>query len=125
MEFRPTGIEEVETEFMRERKARRAEHYFRGPMRIADIHVAAKLGGSCLALLLAIHHRATVTGHDVVTLPSNFLVDFGIGPAVKSRNLKMLEKAKFITVERKRGNSVRVKLIAQKRQQKIGCKDEP
>jgi hypothetical protein len=103
-------VEEVETEVMRELKARRAEHYLRGPIRWADIQAAAKLGGSCLALLIAIHHRATVTGYDVVTLPSGYLSDLGIDRMAKWRALKMLEAEKFIIVMRSPGNSARIKL---------------
>jgi hypothetical protein len=67
---------------------------------IAAIQTAAEMGGSCLALLLAIHHRGTITGRDVMTLPSGYLYDFGIARTAKARGLKMLEQAKLITVKR-------------------------
>jgi hypothetical protein len=117
--FHPTEVVEVETKWMRELKTRRAEHYLRGPIRFADIQAAAKLGGSCLALLIAIHHRGTVTGRDVITLPSGYLSGFGIGPTVKWRSLKMLEAAKFIVVVRVPGNSARIKLVARTRKRRV------
>jgi hypothetical protein len=95
------------------------EHYLRGPIRIADIHAAAKLGGSCLALLLAIHHRATVTGYDAITLPSGFLSDFGVSRSTKARGLKMLEAAGFITVKRIRGHSAAVQLTTRARKRRV------
>jgi hypothetical protein len=117
--FHPTGVEEVETKVMRELKASRAEHYLRGPIRIGDIHAAAKLGGSCLALLLAIHHRGTVTGHSTMTLPSGFLSDFGISPTAKWRCLRALEAARFITVKRIPGHSAVVQLTTRTRKRRV------
>jgi hypothetical protein len=116
MEFRPTSIVEVETEYSRGLKTRRVEHYLRGPIPLADIQVAAKLGGSCLALLLAIHHRIAVTKWREVTLPTGLLSEFGINYSAKWRGLKLLEKAKLIIVKRERGNSARIKLVSGKRQ---------
>jgi hypothetical protein len=43
--FHPTQVVEVETKYLRELKARRAEHYLRGPIQIGDIHAAAKMAG--------------------------------------------------------------------------------
>jgi hypothetical protein len=100
---------------MRDLKRRRAEHYLRGPIRIADIQAAAKLGHPCALLLLAIHHRVAVTGKDVVTLPSGFLSEFGIGRTLKGRGLRILENAKLITVKRAPGNSALIKLTARKK----------
>jgi hypothetical protein len=117
--FHPTGIEEVETKVMRELKARRAEHYLKGPIRIADVHAAAKMGGSCLALLLAIHHRWTVTKLDAVTLPSSFLANFAIDRNAKARALKRLEAAGFITVKRIPGHSALVQLTMRTRKRRV------
>ena len=112
--FRPTKVEEVETQYSRALKTRRAEYYL-SPIRIADVQAASKLGGSCLALLLTIHYRSVVTGRDVVTLPSGLMSDFGIGRTVKGRGLKVLEAAKLITVTRASGNSARVKLVTRRK----------
>jgi hypothetical protein len=108
--FQPTGVEEVETETMRRLKVSRTEHYLRGPIRIDDIRAATKLGGSCLALLLLIHFRRTVTGQSEVTLPNGFLAEFEIDKSAKQRGLKRLEEAKLITVERAAGHSVTIEL---------------
>ena len=89
-EFRPTSVVEVQTEYARRLKARRAEYSLFGPIRIADIQAAAKLGGACLALLLALHYRRAYTAQDAVTLPSGFLAEFGIDKSAKQRALKAL-----------------------------------
>jgi hypothetical protein len=109
-EFRPTGVEEVETETMRRLKESRAQHYLRGPIWMDDIRTAIKLGGSCLALLLLIHFRRAVTNQDEVTLPNSSLSELGIERDAKRRGLERLEKAKLITVERTSGHSVMIKL---------------
>jgi hypothetical protein len=84
-----------------------------------DIQTAAKFGQPCLILLLLIHHRINVTRQDDVTLPSDFLRDFDIDRSAKWRGLKLLEKAKLITVKHEPGNSARVKLVARKKRKPL------
>ena len=110
--FRPTEIVEVQTATLRRLEARRAQHYLRGPIRMADIQAATKLGGSCLAVLLAIHHRQVVTKQEAVTLPSGLLSNFGIDKSAKRRALQRLELAKLITVKRIPGKTAVIKLTA-------------
>ena len=110
LEFRPTSVVEVETEYVRSLKARRAEYSLYGPIRIADIRAATKLGGSCLILLLLIHYRRAYTSKEAVTLPSGFLSEFGIGRSAKRRGLKSLEEAKLITVKCIPGNTAVIHL---------------
>ena len=112
LEFRPTSVVEVQTEYARRLKTRRAEYSLSGPIRIADIQAAAKLGGSCLALLLALHYRRAYTGEQSVTLPSGFLSEFGIDKSAKQRGLKRLEEAKLINVKRAVGHTALVELRA-------------
>jgi hypothetical protein len=114
-DFRPTRVVEVQTEYVRRLKASRAEHYLYGPIRIADVRDAAKLGGTCLALLLAIHFRRAVTGREVVTLPSSFLAEFGIDKNAKQRGLKRLEEAKLIYVKRIPGHTAVIELRAKRK----------
>src|SRR5258708_22328374 len=116
-EFRPTSIEEVETETMRRLKASRAEHYLHSPIRMDDIRAAANLGGPCVALLVLIHFRRAVTGKEAVTLPGGFLAEFWIDKSAKQRGLKRLEEAKLITVERAVGHTAVIQL-ARKRNRK-------
>jgi hypothetical protein len=113
--FHPTSIEEVETEHSRRAKAARAANYLQGPIRICDIQDATKLGGACLALLLAIYFRRDVIKQEAVTLPSGFLADFGIDKTAKSRGLKLLEQAKLINIKRAAGHTAVVELRAKKR----------
>lgn len=111
-DFRPTGVVEVQTEYVRRLKASRAEHYLYGPVRIADVRAASKLGGVCLALLVAIHFRRAVTERETVTLPSGFLAEFGIDKSAKQRGLKRLEEAKLINVKRAVGHTAVIELRA-------------
>lgn len=110
--FRPAEIVEVQTAALRRFRARQAERYLRGPIRMADIQAAAKLSGPCLALLLAIHYRHAITKQTVVTLPSGILSDFGIDKSAKRRALLRLESAKLIRVTRDPGKTAAVELMA-------------
>jgi hypothetical protein len=67
LEFRPTEVVEVETDYIRKLKERRAGHYLRGPIRISDIHAAARTGSRSALLLIAIHHRCVTTKQRAVT----------------------------------------------------------
>ena len=115
IEFRPTGVVEVETEYTKRLKARRSQYCLFGPIRIADIQAAAKLGGACLSLLLALHYRRTYTAKDDLTLPTSFLAEFGIDKSAKQRGLKRLEAAKLIDVKRIPGHSVVIQLTTRTR----------
>jgi hypothetical protein len=114
-EFKPTSVVEVETEWSRSLKASRAAHYLPDHIRMDDVRAAIELGGRCLALLLLIHFRRAVTGHEAVTLPSGFLAEFGIDKSAKLRGLQRLEEAKLINVERDIGHTAVIKLRAKKR----------
>jgi DNA-binding MarR family transcriptional regulator len=114
-DFRPTGVVEVQTEYARRLKASRAEHYLYGPVRIADVRAASKLGGVRLALLVAIHFRRAVTRRETVTLPSGFLAEFGIDKSAKQRGLKRLEEAKLINVKRAAGHTAVIELRAKRK----------
>ena len=115
MDFRPTSVEEVETEYSRRLKASRAEHYLQSRIRIDDIRDATKLGGSCLALLLLIYFRRDVTREEAVTLPSGLLAEFGIDRSAKRRGLKSLEQVKLIKVKRTVGHTAAIELCKKKR----------
>jgi hypothetical protein len=115
LEFRPTGVVEVQTEYARRLKTRRAEYSLFGPIRIADIQAAAKLGGACLALLLALHYRRAYTAQDAATLPTGFLAEFGIDKSAKQRALRRLEGAKLINVKRVPGHTAVVELRAKRK----------
>ena len=112
--FWPTKVVEVETATSRRINALREGHYLRGPIRLADIQTATKLGGSSLAVLLIIHHRRVVTKQEAVTLPSGLLSGFGIDKSAKKRALQKLEAAKLIHVERAPGRTAVVELIARR-----------
>ncbi len=114
-DFQPESVVEVETEYARRLKASRAQHYLQSSIRIDDIRDAARLGGSCLALLLLIHFRRDVTGKEAVTLPSGFLGEFGIDKSAKLRGLRRLEGAKLVNVKHAVGHTAVVELRARRK----------
>jgi DNA-binding MarR family transcriptional regulator len=114
VDFKPTRVEEVETEYSRRLKTNRAEHYLQCHIRIDDIRAATRLGGSSLALLLLIYYRRDVTREEAVTLPSELLAGFGIDRSSKHRGLKGLEQAKLIKVKRTVGHTAVIELCKRK-----------
>jgi DNA-binding MarR family transcriptional regulator len=101
---------EVETDLVRQSKTRRGERFLKGPIPLKDIATAACLPGHALALFLAVHHQAALTGKPVVTLPARLLADLGISRGAKSRGLKSLEQSGLITVLQSKGRAARVQL---------------
>lgn len=114
-DFRPTSVVEVQTKYARSLKALRAEYCLFGPIRIADIQTATKLGGSCLPLLLAVYYRRAYTAKEAVTLPSGFLTEFGIDKSAKQRGLKRLEEARLVDVKRTPGHTAMIELRAKRK----------
>ena len=115
LDFRPTGVREIETEFSRKAKTKKDLYYFPFGIQIRETQIASKLGGSCAVLFFIIHFRRAVSGDEWVTLPNAFLAEFGIDKNAKQRGLALLEKAKLIIVKRAPGNSALVNLTARKR----------
>jgi hypothetical protein len=113
--FDPVSVVEHETEWSRRRKASRAEAFVFGPIAIRDIQTATKLGGSALAVLLALFFRCGVKKTRTVTLPSALLAEFGINRDAKLRALKHLEQAKLIDVKRRAGHTAVISLCTKKR----------
>ncbi len=101
---------EIETEALQARVRSRSERFLRGPIPINDIARASRVPGQALALLLAAHHRAAITGQTLVTIPRSLLSEFGITRNAKARALHALEEAGLVRVERTRGRGARIAL---------------
>jgi hypothetical protein len=101
---------EVETNLLRQSKARRTERFLKGPIPLRDIAAAAQLPGKALAIFLAVHHQIALTGRPIVTLPARLLRDLGCSRSTKSRGLKVLEQSGLITVVRSRGRAAKIEL---------------
>ncbi len=101
---------EVETNLVRQTKARRSDRFLKGPIPLKELAIAANLPGKALAILLTIHHRIDLTGNASITLPSGLLAEFGIRRDAKARGLKQLEQAGLIHVTRSSGRAVRIEL---------------
>jgi hypothetical protein len=101
---------EIETSWSRRKRARIAGRFLRGPVPLSDIAAASRLPGQALGVYLAIHHRAAMTGSDLVTLPKGLLEQFGVSRDSKARALQALEGADLVAVERPKGRAARITL---------------
>jgi DNA-binding MarR family transcriptional regulator len=101
---------EVQTDFLRRSQKRWRERFLKGPIAMREIAAAARLPGQALALFLAIHHQAALTGKAIVTLPAKLLSELGVSRDAKARGLKTLEQAGLVYVSRLRGTAARIEL---------------
>ncbi len=100
---------EIATRWLKERRHRRASRYLKGPVPLALLRRAAPLPGKTLALYLAIRHRLDLRRTPEVTLPTDYLAEWGINKDAKRRSLATLEEAGLIrVVGRGPGRSIRV-----------------
>jgi DNA-binding MarR family transcriptional regulator len=105
---------EIQTDFLRQSRARRKERFLKGPIPLKDISVAACLPGKCLALFLAIHHQIALTGKPIATLPSTLLRELGITRSTKARCLTALKQTGLVSVARSKGRTARIQLTDQR-----------
>jgi hypothetical protein len=101
---------EVETAVVRQAHERRAGRFLKGPIAWNKIAAASKLGGQCLAVYLAIHHRIALTRRSSVTLPRELLLQLGVSKDAKARTLRKLEQVELVCLERSKGRPTRVML---------------
>jgi hypothetical protein len=102
-------IDKIEVTPFQPRPTRR---FLKGPIPWIAICAAARLPGQALAVFVAVHHRATLTGNASVTLPKNLLAELGVSRDAKARALHALEEASLVAVERGSGRSARIRLLA-------------
>jgi hypothetical protein len=104
-----SGVE-VQTNLLKQSKARRRERFLKGPIPLKDIAAAAILPGKSLALFVAVHHQIDLTGKPNVTLPATLLRQLGISRSAKARCLNALEQAGLVSVMRSKGRAARIEL---------------
>jgi hypothetical protein len=106
------GLREVElvTEVLWPPLPMRAKRFLKGPIPWDQISVAARLGGTALAALLAVHHRTAITGRPDVTLPKGLLESLGMDRTAKARALRQLEAAGLCQVVRHPGRAAVIRL---------------
>lgn len=109
--FDNVQVKEVATTATAAHSARLQYRFLKGPIPLRDITTASRLGGSALALFLAVHHRCALTRRSTVTLPKQLLQEFGMSRDTKSRALRSLEAAGLILAQRDDGMSTRVTLV--------------
>lgn len=89
---------------------KRARRFLKGPIPLDAIAKASNLPGRALAMFLAVHHQAALTGKPDVTLPKALLMLLGIDKDAKARALHVLAEVGLLTVQRNRGRSAKVSL---------------
>ena len=101
-----TGDVEVETVWVQKHRQRRLARFLKGPIKLDLLQRAARLPGKALVVLLALRHRADLRGSSEVTLPTDYLAQWGVGQTAKARALAALEGAELIRiVDRRPGRS--------------------
>lgn len=110
-------IDEIEVTPFRPRPTRR---FLKGPIPWIGLCTAARLPGQALAVFMALHHRAALTGNATVTLPKNLLAELGVSRDSKARALRLLEAASLVRVERHKGRTARITLRSSAQHTGIG-----
>ena len=109
--MRDMGEKEIETAWVRKQRRRSIARFLKGPIKLDLLQRAGRLPGKALAVLLAVRHRADLQGALDVTLPTEFLVAWGVSRDAKRRALAALEEEGLIRiVDRQPGHSTRVTL---------------
>jgi hypothetical protein len=97
------------------RKGRRASpiqgKFIAGPIDVAWVIQAKRLGATPLLVGLALWHLKRLRQADTFTVSNLMLQEWGVQPDAKSRALRALEKAGLIRVERRGKCSPRIALI--------------
>ena len=107
-----TEENEVVTIWVRKHHQRRLARFLKGPINLDLLQRAARLPGKALIVLLALRHRADLRGSPEVTLPTDYLAQWGVGQTAKVRALGALEGAGLIRiVDRRPGRSTVVASI--------------
>lgn len=96
-------------------RSRTTAPFLKGPIPLSAVALAARLPGKALAVFVAIHHRAALTGKETVTLPKSLLQDLGVSRDAKARCLRMLEHASLVSVARNKGKAATVTLLSKAR----------
>ena len=96
------------------------EHYLRGPIPLAWLEAAARLPGQALAVGVALWHLAGLRRtQQHLSLSTERLASFGVSRYAKDRALRHLTGAGLVTVDRKRGRSPRVTIVAGRRSRRL------
>lgn len=103
--------QEIETPWSKRRARRQTERFLKGPIPLLLLHRAARLPGRALGLYLAIRHRADMQRADTVTLPSEYLAEWGIDKYTKARALQALSDAGLVSVDQRQGRTSRLTVV--------------
>jgi hypothetical protein len=104
-------LKDLPIQLGKKRRGRRDGPFVKGPILVADLVLAARLGGKTLMVLLALHQRAGAFGQESITLPTKYLQDIEVSLSAKNRAIQRLEEAGLIKVRRGIGRASRVSLV--------------
>jgi hypothetical protein len=106
--------QELETKWGRDHSNRKKERFLKGPIPIPILHQVSHLPGKSLPLYLAIRHRSDLQRASTITLPSVYLLEWGIDKHSKRRALNALVIMGLITTSHQVGQSTRVTILEPK-----------
>jgi hypothetical protein len=89
----------------------RSDHFLKGPVPLPWLAVAATLPGKALAVGTLIWFLQGLRKNHTVKLTPSWLRQFGVERQAAYRALKALERARLITIARKRGESPTVTIV--------------
>jgi hypothetical protein len=96
-------------------RKRRYDRFLCGPVPLVWLSMAAKLSGKALHVGIALWYLAGVTKSFTVKLTRSTLTLFGVSRWSVSRNLRLLELAGLVTVERRKGKVPLVTIVEEPR----------
>jgi hypothetical protein len=107
------GLSEVliKTEFTRARRIETKAQFIKGPLLLDDIAKVALLPGHCLIVYLLARYRADVTRKKVVSVPEPLRRRMEVSRYSYYRAVEHLAEAGLVTVDRRRGRSLRLTLV--------------
>jgi DNA polymerase family A len=105
------GVKRSQGSARRGRRAPIQGKFIAGPIPVAWVVQASRLGVKALLLGLALWHLKKLRQADTFTVSNLMLQEWGVQPDAKSRALRSLEKAGLIRVERRGKCSPRIALI--------------
>jgi DNA-binding transcriptional ArsR family regulator len=108
----PDGVKRSQGDSHRGRRASPIRGKFiAGPIDVAWVVQAKRLGATPLLVGLALWHLKKLRQSDTFTVSNLMLQEWGVQPDAKSRALRALERAGLISVERRGKRSPHVALV--------------
>jgi hypothetical protein len=102
---------EIETSWTAAKCKRIKGRFLKGPIPLAALQRAASLPGKSLVTYLAIRHRCDVQRTMETTLPTGYMVEWGVKKDAKIRALNHLANGNLIAIKRLQGRTTLIQLL--------------